>query len=242
VAAAVPHPLAAAARGTNPANPAARSGLRRVIAGLLLFGISFGFVEAAVVVYLRALSQPIRIAAGLPADDVFPLLDLGQLGPVLRLLKIELIREAATLAMLASVALVFARDPRTWLAAFAVAFGVWDLSFYSSLAILIHWPPSLMTWDLLFLLPVPWSAPVLAPAIVAATLVIGGIAALLRTPPRVKWIARVGFAASLALLLAAFMWDWRSILAGGLPRDFPWLLFAAGEALGLSSTGIALLS
>ena len=52
-----------------------------------------------------------------------------------------------------------------------IVFGAWDLSFYASLKVLIGWPASLMTWDLLFLIPVPWVGPVLAPSIVSITLV-----------------------------------------------------------------------
>lgn len=187
------------------------------------------------VVYLRVVSEPIRSAAGLPPTELFPLLNLGQLGPVMRLIRIELIREAATLLMLAAVAFAVAQNARTWLAAFALAFGVWDLSFYVSLAVAIQWPASLLTWDLLFLLPVPWTAPVLAPSIVAATLTIGGTLALLRPPPPVGWMVRIGILAGSAILLVAFMWDWRNVLDGAIPRDFPWTIFALGEGLGIAS-------
>jgi len=151
------------------------------------------------------------------------------------LIRIELIREAATILMLAAVAFAVAQNARTWLAAFALAFGVWDLSFYASLAATIQWPTSLLTWDLLFLLPVPWTAPVLAPSIVAATLTVGGTLALLRPPPPVGWMARIGILASCAILLVAFMWGWRSVLDGEMPHDFPWTIFALGEGLGIAS-------
>ena len=48
-----------------------------------------------------------------------------------------------------------------------IVFGAWDLSFYATLRVLTGWPASLMTWDLLFLIPVPWVGPVLAPSIVS---------------------------------------------------------------------------
>lgn len=217
-----------------------KSGYGRVIFGLLLFGISFGFVEAAVVVYLRAIAEPIRAHAGLPSAELFPLVNLGQLGPAMRLVKIELVREAATLLMLAAVAWAATRSAGAWLAAFALVFGVWELSFYASLAATIHWPPSLLTWDLLFLLPVPWTAPVLAPSIVAATLITAGATALRRSPGRVEWKAWMGMLAGCAAILAAFMWDWRAVVGGGWPHQFPWLIFGIGELIGIASLAAAL--
>ena len=62
--------------------------------------------------------------------------------------------------MLASVGLIAARRAREWIAAFVVCFGVWDIAFYLSLKLLLDWPASLFTWDILFLLPVPWVGPV----------------------------------------------------------------------------------
>ena len=206
---------------------------RRTILSLILFGIAFGYLEAAVVVYLRTLSQPIRLAAGLPLGELFPLVNVARLGPYLRLVKIELAREAATLIMLAAVALAAARTFQGWLAAFSLAFGIWDLAFYASLKVLIGWPESLLTWDLLFLLPVPWSGPVLAPAIVAASLATGGVLGLMRTPSRVGWFSWTLLALGGALLLASFTWDWRQIVNSAVPRQFPWGIFAVGEILGV---------
>jgi hypothetical protein len=186
------------------------------------------------VVYLRALGEPIRAAAGLRATELFPLTNAHQLGVHLRIVKIELAREAATLVMLAAVAGSATRNFRTWLAAFAVSFGAWDLAFYASLRVLIGWPASLATWDLLFLLPVPWVGPVLAPAIVAASLVVGGVAGLMREPRRVdgvSWGLMVGGGVAIFL---AFIWDWRDVVNGCVPRDFPWLIFVAGELAGVA--------
>ena len=152
------------------------------ILSLILFGIAFGYLEAAVVVYLRTLHGPLRVSAGFGARDLFPLLRLEQLpAETLALLKIELGREAATLIMIAAVAAAVSQRLRTWLAAFILVFGVWDLTFYLWLRVLIGWPASVLTWDILFLLPVPWAAPVLAPSIVAATMAIFGALLLART-------------------------------------------------------------
>ena len=146
--------------------PAPLSGWKRATVALLLFGVSFGYVEAAVVAYLRALGEPVRerFYPGRGPDDLFPLLKLEQLeagGPeLLQVLKTEFAREAATLVMLGAVATAVGRGGAQWLAAFMITFGVWDVSFYAFLRVLLHWPQSLLTWDLLFLIPVPWAGPV----------------------------------------------------------------------------------
>src|SRR5262249_30630289 len=150
-----------------------RFGVIRPLAALLLFGITFGYVEAAVVAYLRALYEPMhqRLYPDAAPDDLFPVIPLEELkaaGPEhTRRLLTELGREAATLLMLAAVALAVARNGRQWFAAFAIAFGLWDVFFYAFLRVLVGWPASLLDWDLLFLLPVPWVGPVLAPVLVS---------------------------------------------------------------------------
>jgi len=214
--------------------------LRRIVIGLFLFGISFGYVEAAVVIYLRALYEPLRqrLTPGRAPGDLFPLVDRDRMVAAApetgRLLNVEVIREAATIIMLAAAAMLVAGERSLWLPAFSIAFGVWDVSFYLFLKLWIDWPASLLTWDLLFLLPVPWVAPVLAPVIVSFTIIGCGLAALYRPvyiqPP--QW---VGLILGGALVVLSFTWDFRSVLAGNLPHAFAWWLFLAGELLSLGS-------
>lgn len=192
-------------------------------------------MEASVVVYLRTIGEPVRVAAGLSANNLFPLLRLDRLPPLLSaLLKIELGREAATLIMIATAAFASSRSStgssKHWLAAFVLAFGVWDLTFYFWLRVLIGWPASLMTWDLLFLLPVPWAAPVLAPCIVAATMAIFGAWMLARKPEGSSKFAGWLLAVGAAILFTSFIWDWRNWMNGAIPSHFPWAIFALGEA------------
>src|SRR5262245_53438596 len=140
----------------------------RASLGLILLAVSFGYVEAAVVVYLRHIYGPLRQAlySGRAADDLFPLIPIAQLSSAhVRLLSVELAREAATLLMLSGAGLLAVRERRQWIAGFALAFGFWDTSFYLFLKVLLDWPASLLTWDILFLIPVPWVGPVLAPVI-----------------------------------------------------------------------------
>jgi hypothetical protein len=210
---------------------------RRVAAGLILFGASFGYVEAAVVVYLRAVYDPIRQALHpkRAPGELFPLIPPDALRKTApeksRLLGVEIAREAATMIMLAAVALVAAGARSAWLPCFAIAFGTWDLFFYIFLKILLGWPATVMTWDILFLIPVPWAAPVLAPSIVAMTIIGAGILALAR-PVAMRPLHWIATTAGGALILASFMWDWQNLVAGGLPRPFAWTLFAAGELAG----------
>jgi len=214
--------------------------LRRIVIGLFLFGISFGYVEAAVVIYLRALYEPLRqrLTPGRAPGDLFPLVDRDRMVAAApetgRLLNVEVIREAATIIMLAAAAMLVAGERSLWLPAFSIAFGVWDVSFYLFLKLWIDWPASPLTWDLLFLLPVPWVAPVLAPVMVSFTIIGCGLAALCR-PIVILWRHWVGMVLGGALVILSFTWDFRSVLAGNLPHAFAWWLFLAGELLSLGS-------
>ena len=146
-------------------------------AALVAFGIGFGYVEAAVVHYLR-LALGTELDYDAPVRRVY--LDLGVIrfvDPVRMMLvdpdlaRAETAREAATLLMLAAVAVLAGR--RFWhgVAAFFVAFTVWDLTYYLFLRVLTGWPASLTDTDVFFLIPVPWLGPV-ATAVVASTVVL----------------------------------------------------------------------
>ncbi len=132
-----------------------RLGRGRLV-GAALFGIAFGFVEAAVVVYLRS-------AAGLlPGQSnlafVFPR----------HLFKIEVFREAATMVMLGVIAWFAGQKLREKVILFLWTFAIWDLFYYIWLRVTIGWPGSLLTPDLLFLIPVPWLAQVWFPILVSS--------------------------------------------------------------------------
>jgi hypothetical protein len=150
---------------------------------------------------------------------------------------VELAREAATLIMLAAVPLSYSRNHRQWIAGFMIGFGVWDLAFYATLKRTIGWPESLWTWDLLFLLPVPWSGPVLAPMLVSVSIIGAGLVILHRES--IDRPIRIGPLDWLAILLGglivviSFCWDARAVLAGAYPGPFPWWVLGAGEGLGL---------
>jgi hypothetical protein len=121
-----------------------------------LFGVAFGFVEAAVVIYLRA-------AAGLSdGRQVQPLTAFPA-----ALLRIECFREAATMIMLGGIAMLAGQRTKERVAVFLWTFALWDFSYYVWLRLAIGWPTSLIDSDVLFLIPAPWVAQVWFPMLVS---------------------------------------------------------------------------
>ncbi|MGI8960967.1 MAG: hypothetical protein ACR2IV_14630 [Bryobacteraceae bacterium] len=224
----------------------------RVVIGLVIFGVAFGYVEAAVVSYLRSMYAPLRahLYPTVSPGELFPLLTLDQLSAFgsehTTRLKIELGRELATLAMLASVGLIAARRAREWIAAFVVCFGIWDIAFYLSLKLLLDWPASLFTWDILFLLPVPWVGPVIAPVLVSISMITAGLVVLWREyNDRPVYIARSRWAVIIlggAIVVTAFIWDFRNTGMGRSPNPFNWILFLVGELAGVFAFASAIRS
>jgi len=191
----------------------------RRILWLTIFGIGFGWVEAAIVVYLRGLFYPEGFA--------LPLRPLAT-----DILRVELVRELATLAMLAAVAMLAGRTRWGRAAAFGFVFGVWDLVYYLGLKLSLGWPPSLTTWDVLFLIPWPWLGPVYAPATIAVLMIVFG-AWILRLEEdghplhadRATWALALTGA---AVLLVTWLHDLDASLGGAMPRPYPVALWAAG--------------
>src|SRR5256885_11933737 len=176
-------------------------------------------VESAVVVSLRALhtgAAPLSVLQYALPD---------------RLVLIEVAREVATLVMILAVAALAARSAREAFLYFALMFGVWDVFYYIWLWVFIGWPPSLFTWDVLFLIPVPWLGPVLAPLIVSLCLVAGALWLLSR--PVVRLSRRAWGLATLgcAIVLLSFMIDYRYALTRADPPRFRWEIFSVGIAI-----------
>ncbi len=149
-----------------------RSGLGLSLKTLVLaalFGVAFGFVEAAVVVYLRA-------AVGLADPALIGNVEALQ-GLSGKLFAVELFREAATLVMLAALAMLAAPTRRERWAMFLWTFAMWDLAYYAGLWATVRWPASLSTPDALFLIPAPWFAQVWFPMLVSALTVFAVFAA-----------------------------------------------------------------
>ena len=152
-----------------------------------------------------------------------------------RRLAIEIGREAATMLMLGAVALAVARNLQEWMAAFVIVFGVWDIAFYAFLKLMIHWPETLSTWDILFLIPLPWVGPVWAPVLVALSMIVCGLISLRAGGIRGRLPHWAGVMAGAVVIIVAFVWDFRNTTSGGIPNPFNWPLFLLGEAIGLSA-------
>lgn len=129
---------------------------------LVIFAVAMGFLEAIVVVYIRELYYP--------EGFQFPLKALPEW-----LIVVELVRELTTLLMLSAVAWISGKLFLNRLSAFLFLFGIWDIFYYIALYIFLGWPESLLTWDILFLIPITWVGPVLAPVICSVLMIIMAI-------------------------------------------------------------------
>lgn len=145
----------------------------RTLIASAFFGAAFGFVEAAVVVYLRAAVGRLPGYGGSLADVARLSSTMYQQSVIHRdlpqsLLIVEVFREAATIVMLLSVAFLSAKSLRERAAIFLWSFAIWDISYYLGLYLTVGWPPSWSTPDVLFLIPVSWLAQVWFPILVSA--------------------------------------------------------------------------
>ncbi len=187
-----------------------------------VFAVAMAFVESAVVVYLRVIYYPegFTFPLKLIMDDT---------------IMVELYREMATLFMLLSVA--FLAGKRFWerFAWFMLAFGVWDIFYYVWLKVLIGWPSSLSEWDILFLMPLPWIGPVIAPMSISLLMILAGIiiTGLFRKgydfrPSLTTYILA---SAGVVLVLYSFMWDTGATLYQQLPQPYHYELLIIGNIL-----------
>jgi hypothetical protein len=202
---------------------------------LTVFSAAMAYLESAVVVYLRELYYP--------SGFDFPMVALPG-----RIALTEILREAATLVMLITVACLAANNGLTRFAWFLYCFAVWDIFYYIYLKLLIGWPASLLTWDILFLIPVVWAGPVIAPVVVSITMILLSLQVIFSTKKyalNMRWLILLG---AFAIFLA-FIWDFsafmlkqyslsalfRSDLSFALqhyiPGHFNWWILLAGELM-----------
>ncbi len=165
--------------------------MTRKLLALIVFGAAFGFVEAAVVYYLRTLfgidsnftPQPsyrvilnLRLIAFLAPESVVL--------PAAPIARAEGLRELATLVMLAVVAFLAGNSRRPRLGAFLISFATWDIFYYVFLRLLTGWPRSLFDIDVFFIDPVPWVGPVITAVFASLLLFVAGTLLFLhRSPP-----------------------------------------------------------
>jgi hypothetical protein len=184
---------------------------RKRIAYAVIFAVAMGYFEAAVVVYLRQIFYP--------GGFSFPL----KIIPT-NLLKVELAREFATMIMLAAAAALAGK--RFWerFGYFIIMFGIWDIFYYVWLNVAIAWPASFFDWDILFLIPLPWIGPVIAPVLISIMMIISGVI-IVRLfargrsfcPTVLAWVfALIGTAA----ILFSFMRDTDATLHQRMPSPY----------------------
>ncbi|MFN2394558.1 MAG: hypothetical protein ABR597_02605 [Bacteroidales bacterium] len=220
--------------------------MKKTLLYITLFSIAMAFVESAVVVYLRVIYYPGGFA--------FPLAPIDQLVGVT-----ELLRELATMIMLLAVSIIAGRNFRQRFAYFILCFGVWDIFYYVFLYLLLGWPQSLLTWDILFLIPVTWTGPVIAPVTVSITMIGIALSVLFYDEKqksfRISNLTWILWLAGAFIVFISLIYDYsvfvlqqysfREIwnLSGEtllviarsyIPSKFNWFIFLAGEIVVLS--------
>jgi hypothetical protein len=185
--------------------------------------IAMAWLEAAVVMYLRFFIDRID------PYQLDPLPLIAELG------EIELVREVATLVILFCVGWLAGRERYSRLGYFLIAFGLWDIFYYVFLRVMGGWPETILDWDILFLLPLPWWGPVLAPVLVSLLMIVFG--SLLSTAEgrliRLAWWSWLAVIVGVFLALLVFMQEALKALPASietiraiLPVDFNWWLFS----------------
>jgi hypothetical protein len=197
---------------------------------VVVFSTAFGYIEAAVVVYLRQIFHP--------DGFTFPMTVFGIDAISRRILLTETGREAATFVLIFTGARLFGHNRQQRFAYFMIIFAVWDIFYYVWLKVLINWPASIMDWDILFLIPCTWVSPVLYPVLISITLIIFAVVILYRNScgRSVKatlpdWLAfsTAGFIVVLSFCIAG-LHSTEQDYASHFYRS----LFAAGYLLGLA--------
>ena len=211
--------------------------MKRTLFWLTLFSIAMGYLETSVVVYLRAIYYPNGFT--FPMANMSPAIALTELG-----------REAATIIMLAGIGIVAGKNSTQRFAWFIYCFAIWDIFYYVFLKVLLNWPESFFTWDILFLIPLPWVGPVIAPVIISLTMILLTLLiihfneknSILKINSK-EWIL---FISGSVIVIFSFIIDCykyinscnesvMEAIAHYIPIHFDWWIFIAGEALILSA-------
>lgn len=215
-----------------------------------IFAIAMGFLETSVVVYLRALLYP--------NGFVFPFVPIPP-----SLAVTEVLREAATMVMLLGAAVLAGRSVTTRFAWFLYSFAIWDIFYYVFLKLLLNWPESWMTWDILFLIPIAWIGPVVSPVIVSMTMILLTVLIVRfdasKNNVRLDYKEWILLIAGSVILIVAFTWDYGAFILEHyslskvfsvpsndlmklsyeyVPRTFNWFLFWLGEIVILTGIGM----
>ncbi len=213
--------------------------LKKTFFWVSIFSIAMGFLESAVVIYLRKIYYANGFA--------FPLAPVAH-----DIAVVEIWREAATIIMLLGIGQLAGKNKAERFAYFIYSFAVWDIFYYVFLKVFLTWPQSWLTWDILFLLPVPWVGPVVAPVIIAATLIGFAIVIICYSEKGIPVVTTVReklllWAGSIIAIISFTEDYWRhkgdilmnNLRSGGpllqdladyVPTSFNWIVFAIGVA------------
>ncbi len=200
-----------------------------------------GLLESTVVVYLREIYYK--------GGFSFPLAQIDE-----RISTTELFRELATMIMLIGVGYLAGRNLASRFAWFIYSFAIWDIFYYVFLKVFVNWPESLLTDDILFLIPVVWVGPVISPVIISLTMILLTIIILYYDSKDRKidiTLIDWGFLILGSLIvIVAFSWDYSKFVINKsgfkdiwitpgnalfelqyIPQNFNWFLFTIGEAI-----------
>ena len=211
--------------------------LVKTVVWLTVFSIAMGYLESAVVIYMRELLYKGGFA--FPVQPVSKLILVTELG-----------RELATIIMLIGVGVMAGKTFAQRFVFFLYSFAIWDIFYYVFLKVLLNWPASIFDWDILFLLPVPWVGPVLAPFLISLTMVLlMWLVLYLETKTEKvcfdKWVW-LSFTGGSLVLIWSFCTDYVSILQhksnepgvdmlsmmkSYIPEIYHWEIFWMGELL-----------
>jgi hypothetical protein len=200
---------------------------------ILLYSISMAMLEAAVVIYLRIIFFPSHF-------------DLPGVGIPGMVMGAELSRELATILMLVCIGYFAGNNKASRFAWFMISFAIWDIFYYVFLYLFLDWPSSILGWDILFLIPVPWYGPVLSPVIVSLGMIV--FAAVILFAQTKTFVLKTNIKERLCMLAGCFVilftytsdfiiymikMDINAKFAFTMytPERYNWLLFGVGMGL-----------
>jgi len=215
--------------------------LRDKLIVITLFAVAMALFESAVVIYLREIMYPEGFR--FPLAPIHPHLVLT-----------EILREASTLVMLICIGLLAAKSFSQRFAWFVFSFAIWDIFYYVFLWLLLGWPESLMTWDVLFLIPATWTGPVITPLLITLLMLLLSATILVNAEKgkntRLQSLEWTGLIAGSVIVVIAFVTDYMQHMLASLsfgdllkisdprlmetaqqyvPDKFPWPLFLGGS-------------
>ncbi len=222
----------------------------KTILWLTAFSIAMGYLECAVVVYLRELYYP--------EGFKFPLTFIPP-----NIAVTEFVREIATLIMLLGIGILTGKSNIEKFAFFIYCFAIWDIFYYVFLKVILGWPETIFDWDILFLIPVPWVGPVLAPVIVSLTMILLAFVIVCfdqkNCPSKFLFKEKLFLISGCLILVSSFIRDYLryvytenstnklwtlsskeslfSEVANYVPRDYNWTIFWTGEIILLLAIG-----